>query len=414
MSALSKNDPKVNEILENEKQRQAEGIELIPSENYASEAVMEATGSIFTNKYSEGYPGKRYYGGQENVDLVEQLAIDRAKELFGVEHVNVQPYSGSPANAAVYFGLLEYGDTIMGLKLDHGGHITHGLPISLSGKYFNIAPYGVEKETGMLNMDEVREIAIKNKPKLIIAGYTAYPRKIDWKAFKEIADETGSILMADIAHIAGLIAGGAHESPVPYFDVITTTTHKTLRGPRGAMIMCKEKYAKDIDRAVFPGLQGGPHDNTTAAKAVAFGEALKPEFKDYAMQVVNNARALAAKLIEYGFNLVTGGTDNHLILIDLTNKGIPGKVAQEILDKAGITLNKNTVPYDPRSPFDPSGIRLGTPALTTRGMKEPEMHKVATLIASALEEYENEEHLTKVKDEVKDLCKSFPVPGIKI
>ncbi len=414
MSALSKNDPKVNEILEKEKQRQAEGIELIPSENYASEAVMEATGSIFTNKYSEGYPGKRYYGGQENVDLVEQLAIDRAKELFGVEHVNVQPYSGSPANAAVYFGLLEYGDTIMGLKLDHGGHITHGLPISLSGKYFNIAPYGVEKETGMLNMDEVREIAIKNKPKLIIAGYTAYPRKIDWKAFKEIADETGAILMADIAHIAGLIAGGAHESPVPYFDVITTTTHKTLRGPRGAMIMCKEKYAKDIDRAVFPGLQGGPHDNTTAAKAVAFGEALQPEFKDYAMQVVNNARALAAKLIEYGFNLVTGGTDNHLILIDLTNKGIPGKVAQEVLDNAGITLNKNTVPYDPRSPFDPSGIRLGTPALTTRGMKEPEMHKVATLMASALEEYENDEHLAKIKDEVKDLCKSFPVPGIKI
>jgi len=413
MTALSKSDPKVNEILEKEQQRQAHGLELIPSENYASAAVMEATGSIFTNKYSEGYPGKRYYGGQENVDLVEQLAIDRAKELFGVDHVNVQPYSGSPANAAVYFGLLEYGDTIMGLKLDHGGHITHGLPISLSGKYFNIAPYGVEKETGVINMDQVREIAIKNKPKIIIAGYTAYPRAIDFKAFKEIGDEVGAILMADIAHIAGLIAGGAHESPVPYFDVITTTTHKTLRGPRGAMIMCKDKYAKDIDRAVFPGLQGGPHDNTTAAKAVAFGEALQPEFKDYAAQVVNNARALAAKLTEYGFDLVSGGTDNHLILIDLTNKGIPGKIAQEALDNAGITLNKNTVPFDPRSPFDPSGIRLGTPALTTRGMKEAEMHQVATYIASALEKHEDEEHLAKIKGEVKDMCKNFPVPGIK-
>jgi len=414
MSALAKTDPKVNEILEKEKQRQAEGIELIPSENYASAAVMEATGSIFTNKYSEGYPGKRYYGGQENVDLVEQLAIDRAKELFGVDHVNVQPYSGSPANAAVYFGLLEYGDTIMGLKLDHGGHITHGLPISLSGKYFNIAAYGVEKETGMLNMDEIREIAKKEKPKLIIAGYTAYPRKIDWKAFRDIADETGTLLMADIAHIAGLIAGGSHESPVPYFDVITTTTHKTLRGPRGAMIMCKKEYAKDIDRAVFPGLQGGPHDNTTAAKAVAFGEALQPEFKDYAAQIVNNARALAAKLTEYGFELVTGGTDNHLILIDLTNKDIPGKVAQEALDLAGITLNKNTVPYDPRSPFDPSGIRLGTPALTTRGMKEPEMHQIATFMAKALEKHEDQDHLASIKKEVKDLCKGFPVPGIKI
>ncbi len=414
MTALSNTDPKVYKILEKEQKRQAKGIELIPSENYASEAVMEATGSIFTNKYSEGYPGKRYYGGQENVDLVEQLAIDRAKELFDVEHVNVQPYSGSPANAAVYFGLLEYGDTIMGLKLDHGGHITHGLPISLSGKYFNIAPYGVEKETGMLNMDEIGEIAKKNKPKLIIAGYTAYPRKIDWKAFKEIADQTGAVLMADIAHIAGLIAGGSHESPVPYFDVITTTTHKTLRGPRGAMIMCKKKYAKDIDRAVFPGLQGGPHDNTTAAKAVAFGEALQPEFKDYAAQVVNNARALAAKLTEFGFELVTGGTDNHLILIDLTNKDIPGKIAQEALDKAGITLNKNTVPFDPRSPFDPSGIRLGTPALTTRGMKEREMHKIASFMASALEKHEDDEHLNRIKNEVHDLCKNFPVPGIKI
>ncbi|MFC1655394.1 serine hydroxymethyltransferase [Patescibacteria group bacterium] len=414
MTALAKTDPEVNDILNKEMDRQAYGLELIPSENYASEAVLEATGSVFTNKYSEGYPGKRYYGGQEYVDMVERLAIDRAKEIFGVEHVNVQPYSGSPANTAVYFGLLEYGDTIMGLKLDHGGHITHGLPISFSGKSFNCIGYEVEKETGRINMDHVRELALKHKPKLIIAGYTAYPRPIDWKGFKSIADEIGAITMADIAHIAGLIAGDAHESPVPHFDVITTTTHKTLRGPRGAMIMCKEKFAKDIDRAVFPGLQGGPHDNTTAAKAVAFGEALKPEFKDYAAQVVKNAKALAGKLTEHGFELVSGGTDNHLMLIDLTNKDIPGKVAQEALDKAGITLNKNTVPFDPRSPFDPSGIRLGTPALTTRGMKEDEMYKIAGWIAEALENHTSEEHLAKVKGEIKEMCKSFPVPGIKI
>lgn len=414
MPNLHESDPKVADILDHEKNRQAYGIELIPSENYASEAVMEATGSIFTNKYSEGYPGKRYYGGQEYVDQVEQLAIDRAKELFGVEHVNVQPYSGSPANTAVYFGLLEYGDTIMGLKLDHGGHITHGLPISFSGKSFNCAAYEVDKETGQLDMDAIRKQALEVKPKLIIAGYTAYPRKIDWKAFREIADEVGAIAMADIAHIAGLIAGGAHESPVPYFDVITTTTHKTLRGPRGAMIMCKNEFAKNIDRAVFPGLQGGPHDNTTAAKAVAFGEALKPEFKEYASQIVKNAKALADTLIENGFDLVSGGTDNHLILADLTNKGIPGKVAQEALDKAGITLNKNTVPFDPRSPFDPSGIRLGTPAITTRGMKEKEMKQVGDFIAQALENHTNDEKLAEIKGNVKELCSGFPVPGIKI
>lgn len=414
MTALSKSDPEVNDILNKEMERQAYGLELIPSENYASEAVMEATGSVFTNKYSEGYPGKRYYGGQEYVDMVERLAIDRAKKLFGVEHVNVQPYSGSPANTAVYFGLLKYGDTIMGLKLDHGGHITHGLPISFSGKSFECIGYEVEKETGRINMDHVRELALKHKPKLIIAGYTAYSRPIDWKGFKEIADEIGAITMADIAHIAGLIAGDVHESPVPYFDVITTTTHKTLRGPRGAMIMCKEKFAKDIDRAVFPGLQGGPHDNTTAAKAVAFGEALQPEFKTYAAQVVKNAKAMAEKLTEHGFDLVSGGTDNHLMLIDLTNKNIPGKVAQEALDNAGITLNKNTVPFDPRSPFDPSGIRLGTPALTTRDMKEPEMQKIAGFIAEALENHTDDKHLEKIKGEVKELCKGFPVPGIKV
>lgn len=414
MTALATSDPEAYEILKKEKERQAYGIELIPSENYASEAVLEATGSIFTNKYSEGYPGKRYYGGQEYVDMMELLAIDRAKKLFGVEHVNVQPYSGSPANAAVYFGLLEHGDTIMGLKLDHGGHITHGLPIAFSGKTYNCIGYEVEKETGKINMDAVKELALKHRPKLIIAGYTAYSRFIEWQRFKEIADEVGAITMADIAHIAGLIAGGVHESPVPYFDVITTTTHKTLRGPRGAMIMCKKKYAKDIDRAVFPGLQGGPHDNTTAAKAVAFGEALKPDFKDYAAQIVNNARALATKLIELGFKIVSGGTDNHLMLIDLTNKDIPGKVAQEVLDKAGITLNKNTIPFDPRTPFDPSGIRLGTPSVTTRGMKEPEMHKIAMWIARALENIQNDEELKKIRNEVKDICMSFPVPGIKL
>ncbi len=414
MFSLHESDPQVADILDHETRRQAHGIELIPSENYASQAVMEATGSVFTNKYSEGYPGKRYYGGQEYVDQVEQLAIDRAKKLFGVEHANVQPYSGSPANTAVYFALLEYGDTIMGLKLDHGGHITHGLPISFSGKSFNCVGYEVEKETGRINMDAVRELALKNRPKLIIAGYTAYSRPIDWKAFKEIADEVGAITMADIAHIAGLIAGGAHESPVPYFDVITTTTHKTLRGPRGAMIMCKTEFAKDIDRAVFPGLQGGPHDNTTAAKAVAFGEALKPEFKQYAEQIVKNAKKLAERLIHHGFELVSGGTDNHLILADLTNKNIPGKIAQEALDKAGITLNKNTVPFDPRSPFDPSGIRLGTPAITTRGMKEPEMEKVADFIADALAHHTDDEHLAKIKEQVKDLCSGFPVPGIKV
>ncbi len=414
MSSLQESDPKVADILNHEKRRQAYGIELIPSENYASQAVMEASGSIFTNKYSEGYPGKRYYGGQEYVDQVEQLAIDRAKELFGVEHVNVQPYSGSPANAAVYFGLLEYGDTIMGLKLDHGGHITHGLPISFSGKSFNCVAYEVDKETEQLNMDAIRELAIKKRPKLIIAGYTAYPRKINWKAFKEIADEVGAITMADIAHIAGLIAGGVHESPVPYFDVITTTTHKTLRGPRGAIIMSKKEFAKDIDRAVFPGLQGGPHDHTTAAKAVAFGEALKPEFKDYTEQIVKNAKKLAENLIEHGFDLVSGGTDNHLILTDLTNKNIPGKVAQEALDKAGITLNKITVPFDPRSPFDPSGIRLGTPAMTTRGMKEPEMEKVGDFISNALDNYTDKDKLAKIKEEVKELCNGFPVPGINL
>ncbi len=414
MSDLKTSDPKVAEILEAEIKRQAEGIELIPSENYVSEAVLEANGSIFTNKYSEGYPGKRYYGGQENTDRVENLAIDRAKELFGAEHVNVQPYSGSPANTAIYFALLEFGDTVMGLKLDHGGHITHGLPIAFSGKAYNFVQYEVDKETGKLDYDEIEKLAEEHKPKMIVAGFTAYPRDIDWKRFKEIADKVGAISVADISHTAGLIAGKALESPVSYFDIIMTTTHKTLRGPRGAMIMCKEKFAKAINRAVFPGLQGGPHEHIIAAKAVAFGEALKPEFQEYAQQVIKNARHLAEKLTEHGFELVSGGTDTHLILVDLTNKDVPGKQAQVALDKVGITLNKNTVPFDQRSPFDPSGIRMGTPAVTTRGMKEPEMEKIAGWIKEVIANVEDEEVLARIKKEVEEMCAGFPVPGIKV
>lgn len=411
---IQKNDPEIYENLMNEVRRQSEGIELIPSENYVSAAILEAGGSILTNKYSEGYPGKRYYGGQENVDIIENLAISRAKELFGAEHVNVQPYSGSPANTAVYFALLEFGDTVMGLKLDHGGHITHGLPIAFSGKSYNFVQYGVDEKTGRLDMQEVRKLAIEHKPKLIIAGFTAYPRDIEWKKFKEIADEVGAITMADISHTAGLIAGGVIESPVPFFDIITTTTHKTLRGPRGAMIMCKEKFAKKIDRAVFPGLQGGPHEHLIAGKAIAFKEALKPEFKEYAAQIKKNAHYLAEKLMERGFKLISDGTDTHLILVDLTNKGITGKIAQVALDEVGITLNKNTVPNDPRSPFDPSGIRMGTPAVTTRGFKELEMEKLAEWINRVISNPEDEESLSVIKKEVKELCLKFPVPGIKI
>lgn len=411
---IKNQDPDVYKSMIAEAQRQSEGIELIPSENYVSQAVLEANGSILTNKYSEGYPGKRYYGGQENVDIIENMAIDRAKELFGAEHANVQPYSGSPANTAIYFALLEFGDTVMGLKLDHGGHITHGLPIAFSGKAYNFVQYGVNPETGYIDMEEVRKMAQEHKPKMIVAGFTAYPRDIEWKKFKEIADEVGALTMADISHTAGLIAGKALESPVPYFDVVMTTTHKTLRGPRGAMILCKEKHAKAIDKAVFPGLQGGPHEHAIAAKAIAFGEALKPEFKDYAMQVKKNAHHLAEEMKKRGFKLVSDGTDTHLILADLTNKNVPGKLAQNALDEVGITLNKNTVPDDPRSPFDPSGIRLGTPAITTRGMKEPEMEKIADWIDRVIADPENESNLKAIKEEVMQLCAGFPVPGIKL
>ncbi len=411
--AIQAFDPAVADALRHEEERQSEGLELIPSENYVSEPVLEAMGSIFTNKYSEGYPGKRYYGGQEFVDVVENLAINRAKELFGAEHVNVQPYSGSPANTAVYFALLNFGDTIMGLKLDHGGHITHGLPISFSGKSYNVVAYEVDEATKRIDMDKVRALALEHKPKLIIAGFSAYSRSLEWKKFREIADEVGAILMADIAHIAGLIAGGALENPVPYCDVVTTTTHKTLRGPRGAMIMCKEKYAKAIDRAVFPGLQGGPHEHMIAAKAIAFKEALDPAFKEYSRQTIANAQALAAELMTFGFDIMSGGTDNHLMLIDLTNKNVTGKQAQEALDLAGITVNKNTVPFDKRSPMDPSGIRLGTPAITTRGMKEAEMKWLARIINDVVNNWENAEKLAELKAEVKGVCAKFPVPGIK-
>lgn len=412
MSAIQTQDSEIFEFIEHEKKRQKEGIELIPSENYTSAAVMEACGSILTNKYSEGYPGKRYYGGQENIDAIENIAIDRAKKLFGAEHVNVQPYSGSPANTAIYFALLNFGDTVMGLKLDHGGHITHGLPIAFSGKAYNFIQYEVDKNTGKIDMEVVRKLALEHKPKMIVAGFTAYPRDIEWKKFKEIADEVGAISVADISHTAGLIAGGVLESPVPFFDVVMTTTHKTLRGPRGAMIMCKEKFAKAIDRAVFPGLQGGPHEHIIAGKAIAFGEALKPEFKAYAKQVQTNARALAEAMKKRGFTLVSDGTDTHLILADLTNKGVPGKQAQAVLDSVGITLNKNTVPFDSRTPMDPSGIRLGTPAVTTRGMKEPEMEMIADWLDRVISNIEDTALHAKIKEEVKTMCLKFPVPGI--
>jgi glycine hydroxymethyltransferase len=415
MSAIQKQDPKVYEILTAEMKRQAEGIELIPSENYVSPAVLEAMGSIFTNKYSEGYPGKRYYGGQQFVDEIENLAIERAKKLFNAEHANVQPYSGSPANCAVYFGLLAYKDTVMGLKLDQGGHITHGLPVSFSGKFYNFVPYFVDKETHRLDMEAVRKIALECKPKMIVAGYTAYPRDIDWAAFKKIADEVGAITMADISHISGLIAGKQLKNPFDVgFDVVTTTTHKTLRGPRSAIIMCRAKFAKPIDKAVFPGLQGGPHDHTTAAKAICFEEALRPEFAEYAAQIIKNAKTLAEALLKRGWKLITGGTDNHLLLADMTPFEISGMEAEHALDEAGITLNKNTVPYDPRGPFDPSGIRFGTPAVTTRGMKDPEMEKIAAWMDEVVKHTKEANLLSRVKGEVRALCLKFPVPGIGI
>ncbi len=412
-SNIQKQDPVLYEIIKEEEKRQKQGLELIASENYVSEAVLEAMGSILTNKYSEGYPGKRYYGGNEIIDKAETLAIDRAKELFGAEHVNVQPLSGGPANIAVYFALLQPGDKVLGLSLDQGGHLTHGHPMNFSGKLFNIIPYTVNKETEEVDMDEVERIALAEKPKMIIAGFSAYSRTLDWKRFKEIADKIGAYTFADIAHISGLIAGKQLDSPVPYFDVVSTTTHKTLRGPRGAIIMCKEQFASAIDKAVFPGVQGGPHDHINAAKAIAFAEALKPEYQTYTKQIIINAKRLAAKLSEKGYRIVSGGTDNHLMLVDVFgSKGVTGKEAEKVLEQVGISVNKNMVPYDQRKPMDPSGIRLGTPALTTRGMQEVEMDVVADLIDRAIANRNDQAKLDEVKQAVIDFSLKFPVPGI--
>lgn len=410
--SLIASDPILAHLLQEELTRQREGIELIPSENIVSPAILEALGSIGTNKYSEGYPGKRYYGGNAVIDRIETLAITRAKELFGVDHVNIQPYSGSPANLAVHFALLQPGEKVMGLSLPFGGHLTHGWKMNFSAKYYTSTPYQTG-ENGWLDYDAIARLAQQEKPKLIICGATAYPRIIDFAKFRAIADSVGAYLLADIAHIAGLVVGGVHPSPVPYADVVTTTLHKTLRGPRGAMIMCKKELAEKIDKAIIPGLQGGPHNHVTAAAAVTFHEAAQPQFKTYAAQIIKNASALATALTAHGFDLVTGGTDNHLILIDLTHKNIPGKVAEKVLDEVGMTVNKNMVPYDKRSPLDPSGIRIGTPSITTRGMKEKEMELIADVMATVLADTENESLKTAQHTRIKELCAEFPIyPGL--
>lgn len=401
-------DPEVAQAIAQEEGRQRNKIELIASENFVSRAVMAAQGSVLTNKYAEGYPGKRYYGGCEYVDIVEDLARERIKKLFGAEHANVQPHSGAQANTAVYFAVLKPGDTVLGMNLSHGGHLTHGSPVNLSGLYFNFVAYGVEPDTEMIDYEKVRGLALENKPKLIVAGASAYPRIIDFQKLREIADEAGSLLMVDMAHIAGLVAAGIHPSPVPYAHFVTTTTHKTLRGPRGGLILCKKEYAQAIDKAIFPGIQGGPLMHVIAAKAVAFGEALQPEFTEYQKRIVDNAKVLAASLAERGFRLVSGGTDNHLMLIDVRTKGLTGKEAEHILDEVGITVNKNTIPYDPVSPFVTSGIRIGTPAVTSRGMNSQAMQRIAEAIDLALSK-QDETNLAKAKDIVANLCQEFPL-----
>jgi glycine hydroxymethyltransferase len=405
-SSLAKFDPEIMEIVEKEIKRQQTHIELIASENFVSKQVMEAMGSQLTNKYAEGYPGKRYYGGCEVVDLAEDLARERLKKLFNAEHANVQPHSGSNANLGVYFAVLKPGDKVLGMNLSEGGHLTHGSPVNISGTYFNFVDYGVDSETEVIDYDVVREIAIKEQPKMIVAGASAYPREIDFKKFKDIADEVGAYLMVDMAHIAGLVAVGLHQSPIPYADFVTTTTHKTLRGPRGGAILCKEQYAKQIDKAIFPGIQGGPLMHIIAAKAVSFGEALRPEFKDYQEQVLKNAKALAEGLLNNGFRLVSGGTDNHLILIDVKSMGLTGKKAETLLNEIGIAANKNTIPNETESPFITSGIRMGTPAMTTRGMKEAEMKEIAEIITLALDESNERE---SIKERVYALCERFPL-----
>ena len=411
---LKQSDPEVADLVAREERREFEKIRLIPSENYVSRAVLEATGSVFTNKYSEGYAGKRYYEGQQLVDPLESLALARARALFGADHANVQPYSGSPANLAVYFALLKPGDTVMGMALPHGGHLTHGWNVSITGAFFRSVQYGVNAETGRIDYDQVRELAVRERPKLLIAGATAYPRIIDFPAMRAIADEVGATLLVDMAHIAGLVAGGAHPSPVPHADVVSTTTHKTLRGPRGAMLLCRDAMAKAIDKAVFPGLQGGPHNHTTAGIAVALKEAATPAFAEYAHQIVKNARALADQLAGYGFKLVSGGTDNHLILMDVTPRGLTGKAFARALDRAGLECNYNTVPGDPRKPFDPSGVRLGTPAVTSRGMKEPEMARIAAWFSRVGEAVGNEHALDAIAAEVREFTAGFPCPGILV
>lgn len=409
---LENTDKEISELIKLESKRQVEGIELIASENYVSPAVLEAMGSILTNKYSEGYPSKRYYRGNDYIDEIENIAIERAKELFKAEHVNVQPYSGSPANLAVHLAFLNPGDKTMGMSLDAGGHLSHGFKVSISGKYFDSASYGVN-EKGYIDYDEVRKLANEHKPKLIWAGFSAYSRIIDWEKFREISDEVGAILVADIAHVAGLVVTGDYPSPVPYADVVTTTTHKTLRGPRGAMIMCKDQYAEVIDKAVFPGVQGGPHNHTTAAIAVALKEASQPEFKEYIKQVCINAKTLANELSNRGYKIISGGTDNHLMLVDtVSSVDISGKESALALEKANITLNKNGIPNDPRKPWDPSGVRIGTPAVTTRGMKEKEMVQIVDFIDRVLRNYQNEDLLKKIRVEVKEFTKDFPIPGI--
>lgn len=413
MHTLQQQDPDIFNLIRQEEIRQKDKIRLIASENYVSKAVMEATGSVLTNKYSEGYPGKRYYEGQQFIDQVESLAIQRAKDLFGAEHVNVQPYSGSPANLAVYLAFISPGDTILGMALPHGGHLTHGAKVSISGKYFNAESYSLDETTGLLNYDTIREKALACKPKILIAGHSAYPRVLDFAKFREIADACGALLLVDMAHFSGLVAGGAHPSPIPYADIVTTTTHKSLRGPRGAMILCKQVHAAAIDKAVFPGLQGGPHNNTTAAIAVALKEASTDDFKAYAAQIVNNAKALAETLTSKGFNLVTGGTENHLMLIDLTNKDVTGKIAAKALDAAGIVLNYNAVPYDKRKPFDPSGIRLGSAAVTSRGFKEEQMVQIGLWIDAIITDPANTALQEQTAAAVKQLCANFPAPGLE-
>lgn len=409
MSKIKEIFPELYQAIEAEERRQADKIELIASENFVSRAVLEAAGSVLTNKYAEGYPGKRYYGGCECVDVVENLARDLVKEIYGADHANVQPHSGSSANLGVYFAAVPVGGTILGFDLSHGGHLTHGSPVNISGTYFNFVHYGVKKEDERIDFDQVRALAKKHRPKLIVAGASAYPRIIDFARFREICDEVGALLMVDMAHIAGLVAVGIHPSPIPYAEFVTSTTHKTLRGPRGGLILCQEKYAKDIDKAIFPGIQGGPLMHVIAAKAMAFKEALQPDFREYQEQIVKNAKALANSLLEYGFHLVTGGTDNHMILINLFNMEVTGKDAETALDGVGITVNKNTVPFEELSPMVTSGIRIGTAAMTTRGMKETEMNTIADFIYRTIKNRNNNNALKKISDEIKALCSRFPL-----